>query len=378
MIKPGSTLGMLGGGQLGRMFTMAAHAMGYRVIVLDPDPQSPAGHIADRHLTADYHEAEALHILRTECSAITTEFENVPADTLEILSHHCFIRPSAKAVSVTQDRLHEKSFLRIHQIPTNKFAAIRTESDIDEAVHFVGLPAILKRNRYGYDGKGQYRVRTIQDVRDAFRAMHDAPCILEEMLNFEKEVSVVLARAVDGSITEYPTGENIHENGILDMTIVPARITEATDTQARTIARQVAEKLDYHGVLAVEMFVMPDGRVLVNEMAPRPHNSAHYTLDACITDQFEQQVRVLCGLPAGDPTLLTPVVMVNLLGDLWGSQQPHWEKLFSHTHVKLHLYGKSEARPGRKMGHFNILDRNIENAIALGRQLKKDIAYETR
>lgn len=369
MILPGATLGMLGGGQLGRMFTVAARTMGYRVIVLDPDLKSPAGKIADKHLCADYHDHQALNEMSASCAAITTEFENVPADTLEILSKTCFVRPSANAVAVTQDRINEKNFLFARQIPTNRFAVIENENGIREAFQKIGSPAILKRSRLGYDGKGQWRVTSLDQAMDAFNAMGKVACVLEELLEFQTEISVVLARSVGGSISTYPTGENIHVNGILDTTIVPARVSTEISDRAQSIAKRVAEELNYNGVLAVEMFVMPEGRVLVNEVAPRPHNSGHYTLDACVTDQFEQQVRTLCGLEPGDTRLLSPVVMINLLGDVWGNSQPQWEELLHHPQIKLHLYGKTEARPGRKMGHYNVLSDHTDNALALAREV---------
>lgn len=369
MILPGATLGMLGGGQLGRMFTVAARTMGYHVIVLDPDPKSPAGKIADKHLCTDYHDRQALNEMSASCAAITTEFENVPADTLEMLSKTCFVRPSANAVAVTQDRINEKNFLRTHQIPTNSFAPVHNENDLHEAFQKIGSPAILKRSRLGYDGKGQWRVTSLNQALDAFKAMNSVACVLEEMLDFQTEVSVVLARSVSGAIATYQTGENIHVNGILDTTIVPARVTADISERAQSIAKRIAEELNYHGVLAVEMFVMRDGRVLVNEIAPRPHNSGHYTLDACVTDQFEQQVRTLCGLEPGDTRLLSPVVMINMLGDVWGNSQPQWEKLFHHPQIKLHLYGKTEARPGRKMGHFNVLAENTKDALFIAREV---------
>ena len=373
MILPGATLGMLGGGQLGRMFTVAARTMGYRVIVLDPDPHSPAGRIADRHLNANFLDGGALHELSSGCVAITTEFENVPSDTLDILAKTCFVRPSSNALSITQDRINEKIFLQTHGIPTNRFVPVSTEEEITSAFKLIGSPAILKRSRLGYDGKGQWKASSAAEALAAFRNMDSAPCVLEELLRFKCEISVVLARDVHGQIASYPTAENIHTNSILDTTIVPARVTPTISSKAQKIAHTIAEKLNYHGVLAVEMFVMKDGRVLVNEIAPRPHNSGHYTLDACVTNQFEQQVRTLCGLPPGDTRLLSPVVMINLLGDIWGKTQPAWEKLFEHPNVKLHLYGKSVPRPGRKMGHYNVLDKNITKALNLGKLIKSKL-----
>ena len=376
MILPGATLGMLGGGQLGRMFTVAARTMGYRVIVLDPDPHSPAGRIADRHINANFLDGGALRELSSSCVAITTEFENVPSDTLDILAKTCCVRPSSNALSITQDRINEKDFLVTHHVPTNKFVAVSAEEEIASAFKRVGSPAILKRSRLGYDGKGQWKVESVEEAIEAFHKMGSAPCVLEELLRFKCEISVVLARGVNGHIAAYPTAENIHTNSILDTTIVPARVSRTISAKAQKIARTIAEKLNYHGVLAVEMFVMRDGRILVNEIAPRPHNSGHYTLDACVTNQFEQQVRTLCGLEPGDTRLISPVVMINLLGDVWGKSQPAWENLFDHSNVKLHLYGKDHARPGRKMGHFNVLDKSLTKALNLARSIKAKLTVQ--
>lgn len=373
MILPGATLGMLGGGQLGRMFTIAARTLGYRVVVLDPDPQSPAGTIADLHLKADYHDEKSLDTMSRQCEAITTEFENVPADVLEFLATSCYVRPGADAVRITQDRIQEKKFLLENGLPTNRFAVIRKESDLTTGIETTKLPAILKRSRLGYDGKGQFRIASLQEAVDAFHAMGDVPCALEEKLDFQFEISVVLTRSVTGSCLTYPPGENIHVNGILDTTIVPARVPEESAERSREIAVAVAEKLQYQGVLAVEMFGMPDGRILINEIAPRPHNSGHYTLDACITDQFEQQVRILAGFEPGSTDLLSPVVMKNILGDHWGDSHPRWERLLNYPNAKLHLYGKIGARPGRKMGHLNVLDSDVERALLVGHAILADL-----
>ena len=375
MILPGATLGMLGGGQLGRMFTVAARTMGYRVIVLDPDPHSPAGRIADRHINSNFLDGGALHELSSVCVAITTEFENVPSDTLDILAKTCFVRPSANALSMTQDRINEKEFLQNHRIPTNRFVAVSTEDEVLSAFKHIGSTAILKRSRLGYDGKAQWKIESADEAMDAFRKMDSAPCVLEEFLRYKCEISVVLARGVNGHIAAYPTAENSHVNAILDTTIVPARVSNAISAKAQKIARTIAEKLNYYGVLAVEMFVMRDGRILVNEIAPRPHNSGHFTLDACVTNQFEQQVRTLCGLEPGETRLLSPVVMINLLGDVWSNAQPAWEKLFDHPNVKLHLYGKSVPRPGRKMGHFNVLDKNVTKALKLAKTIQSKLRF---
>jgi 5-(carboxyamino)imidazole ribonucleotide synthase len=368
-ILPGATLGILGGGQLGRMFTIAARTMGYRVMVLDPDGASPAGQMADVHLQADYADHAALKQLGTACAAVTTEFENVPAASLIELASHCRVSPGAAAVAIVQDRSHEKSWLADNGFATAPFALVYSEGDLDAALADTGTPALLKVSRFGYDGKGQARVGTLEEARAAFREFGGQPCVLEGFVELEREVSVVLARDDAGECALFPVAENRHDNGILDVSIVPARVPDSLAAQARDTARAVADRLGYVGVMAVEFFVA-GGRLMVNEIAPRPHNSGHYTLDACVTDQFEQQVRALCGLPLGDTRLLSPVVMVNLLGDRWRNDGPRWGTLLAHPAIKLHLYGKQAARPGRKMGHFNVLDADPAAALQLAERLR--------
>ncbi|MFH1817667.1 MAG: 5-(carboxyamino)imidazole ribonucleotide synthase [Pseudomonadota bacterium] len=368
-ILPGATLGILGGGQLGRMFTIAARTMGYRVMVLDPDAASPAGQMADAHLQADYADHEALKRLGEACAAVTTEFENVPAASLIELANHCRVSPGADAVAIVQDRSHEKSWLAQNGFATAPFALVYSEGDLDAGMADVGAPALLKVARFGYDGKGQARVNTREEARAAFREFDGQPCVLEGFVKLEREVSVVLARSDAGECALFPVAENRHENGILDVSIVPARVPESLAHRACEMARDVADKLGYVGVMAVEFFVA-DGRLMVNEIAPRPHNSGHYTLDACVTDQFEQQVRALCGLPLGDTRLLSPVAMVNILGDRWQGGGPHWNTLLAYPNIKLHLYGKQTARPGRKMGHFNVLDADAGAALQLAEQMR--------
>jgi 5-(carboxyamino)imidazole ribonucleotide synthase len=363
MIFPDAMLGMLGGGQLGRMFTLAAHSMGYRVAVLDPDRFSPAGAIADVHLKAAYQDREALQQLADSCVAVTTEFENVPADSLRWLAAHCTVRPTGDSVAVAQDRIREKRFLVQNGFDVAPYAAIERIDDIDRLDPAL-LPGILKRARFGYDGKGQVRVVTPGDVRAAFVTLGSEACVLEKEVSLACEVSVVAARGADGATKSFPVAENQHRNGILDMSIVPARVSPALAQQAAGCAQAVAVKLGYCGVLAVEFFVTTEGALLVNEIAPRPHNSGHYTIDACATSQFEQQVRTLCGLPLGETRLLAPVVMVNLLGDVWQRGQPAWDAVFGCAEAKLHLYGKHEARPGRKMGHYTVLGTHADDALA--------------
>jgi len=357
MILPPATLGMLGGGQLGRFFVTAAHEMGYQVWVLDPDKNSPAGQIAERHLCVGYDDYAALDEFAEGCAAITTEFENVPADTLDYLGKFVPVRPSAAAVAVCQNRIVEKTFLRDNGLPYGPFAAIRSEDDIKSAAASL-FPAILKVARFGYDGKGQATVNNREEALLAFGRFKGEACVLEQRLTLDYEVSVVLARDEHGHVQCFPTGENQHTNGILDVSIVPARTPACVRSDAEEVAARIAEKLGYIGTMGVEFFVSR-GQLIVNEMAPRPHNSGHYTIDACVTNQFEQQVRALCGLPLGEPRAHSAAVMVNLLGDLWYEgehySEPDWAKLYAIPNLKLHLYGKHHARPGRKMGHFTVL-----------------------
>lgn len=364
MILPDAWIGLLGGGQLGRMFTVAARNMGYRVVVLDPDPLSPAGNIADRHLQQPYTDEAALTELGRICGVVTTEFENVPAQALAFLAPRCPVHPRPESLAIAQDRVREKTFARGHGIETARFHAVHSEADLAAACAEIGGPAILKTSRLGYDGKGQRTVTGLDEVRRAWRDFGGVACILEERLNLERELSVVLARSASGEVVSFPPGENVHVDGILDTTVVPAGISGQLGARARLAAETLARALDYVGVLGVELFVVPGEQLLFNEMAPRPHNSAHYTMDACVTSQFEQQVRAVCGLPLGDTTLLSPVCMVNLLGDLWRNGTPRWDLALANRRAKLHLYGKHEARPGRKMGHLNVLSDSPEAALS--------------
>ncbi|MDO9371453.1 MAG: 5-(carboxyamino)imidazole ribonucleotide synthase [Gammaproteobacteria bacterium] len=369
-VSPGATLGVLGGGQLGRMFAYAARIMGYHVVVLDPDPHSPAAQFADVHLCAGYDDQAALLDLGKRCAAITTEFENVPARSLDMLAALSAVRPAAAVVAIAQDRITEKSYLAGQGFPVAPFAVVRTEQELRAALGNIPAPAILKRSRLGYDGKGQAPVTNLEHAVTAFHLWGDEPCVLEQRVALEKEISVIVARGADGETACFPVAENRHQDGILDVSIVPARISAALAQQASGMAIRLSERLQYCGVLAVEFFVLADDRLLINEIAPRPHNSGHATLDACVTSQFEQQVRTLCGLPLGSTRLLSPAVMVNLLGHLWADGEPHWGELFQHPQAKLHLYGKGEPRPGRKMGHFTCLDESIEQALAAALEIK--------
>ncbi|MCC6161189.1 MAG: 5-(carboxyamino)imidazole ribonucleotide synthase [Nitrosomonas sp.] len=371
-IKPGSMLGMLGGGQLGRMFAMAAQQMGYRVTVLDPAAESPAGSIAERHLQADYLDAQALHELGTTCAAITIEFENVPAQALRTLAQRCVVSPDADSVSIAQNRILEKEFLAGNNFPVGPFIVIHNAQDmhqIDPAL----FPAILKISQFGYDGKGQIRIDKAEDLPEAFSNLGNRPCVLEKRLPLDREISVILARDRLNQITFFPIPENRHEQGILDTSIIPATLSDEITAKACELAGQIASKLNYIGILCVEFFVLEDDRILINEIAPRPHNSGHYSLNACITSQFEQQVRMLCGLPHGSTRLIQPAVMTNILGDLWKNGEPAWNEILRHPQAKLHLYGKRAAKPGRKMGHFTVLAETIEEALQHTQRIRQDL-----
>ena len=367
-VLPGATLGVLGGGQLGRMFCVAARTMGYQLVVLDPDADSPAGRIADQHIQAGYEDSNALDEFADACDVITTEFENVPAESLRYLADKTTVYPSAQSLEIAQNRDNEKHFAKSAGLLPVPYFCIRTEQDVIEAIDVIGGPAVLKSSEMGYDGKGQAVINNAEECAQAFRAMGSVECVLEKKIDLALEVSVIVARNIRGEIVTFPIAENEHINGILHMSIVPARIDINLAQVAQQQAKDLAEALDYIGVLAVEFFISSDGELLFNEMAPRPHNSGHFTKDACITSQFEQQVRMMCGLHPGDTQLISPVVMVNMLGDLW---EPDWTKLLDHPSIKLHLYGKKQARPGRKMGHFNVLSAELEQAISIARKTFK-------
>ncbi|MBC7623160.1 MAG: 5-(carboxyamino)imidazole ribonucleotide synthase [Aeromicrobium sp.] len=365
---PGATLGLIGGGQLGRMFAMAARNLDYRVTVLDPDPLSPAAEFATGHLNTAYTHPISIEEMAKSCAAVTTEFENAPAEVLMQLASRTTVRPSGDAVAIAQDRELEKGFFKTNDFPVGAFAMIKSRADIDAALIAVTLPAVLKTARFGYDGKGQARITNRAQLEATLEQWNYPPTILEQWIPLKLEVSVVLARSARGEISVFPVAENQHVNGILDVTIAPARIAPALAHAAMSIARQVATRLNYIGVLAVEFFVLADDTLLINEIAPRPHNSGHYTIDACRSSQFEQQVRVLCDLPLGDPTQHSPAVMLNLLGDLWRGKDhelaPDWSVVLRHPGAHLHLYGKRAARPGRKMSHVTICEESVEAAFA--------------
>ena len=373
MLREGSWLGCLGGGQLGRMFVHAAQAMGYKVLVLDPDGNGPAAQAADDVIVAAYDDAAAIAAFGKRVAAVTTEFENVPAASLEVLAAAVPTRPDARAVRIAQDRRKEKRFFAEHKLPVGLFAVIERAEDLRNASASL-FPGILKTATLGYDGKGQQRVTSVEQALLAWMSMKQAPCVLEALIAFELEISVLVARSSVGEVRVWPVQENQHINGILDLTLVPARIDDALREKAQTLARQLVVSLDYVGVLCVEMFIIKNG-VLLNEIAPRPHNSGHYTIEACVTSQFEQQVRVLAGAPLGDTSLVQPAVMVNVLGDVWFDAataiQPAWAEILALPGTHLHLYGKAEPRIARKMGHVTCTAASVDEALTIAAAVKK-------
>jgi len=349
---PGSTIGVMGGGQLGRMFAIAARRMGYRVHTFSPDEDTPTGQLADREVAARYDDAAAVRDFARGVDVLTFEFENIPVQTVEWAAECCTVRPAAKVLHICQHRLREKEFLDQAAIPLPGFMAVGSAGDLAVAATELGLPAVLKTAAFGYDGKGQRKIAPGDNLAEAWAPFAGTGAVLEQFVRFEKEISVLVARGADGVTVTYPVCENVHRNHILDVTIVPAGIPAQAAEKARALAVEIAEKLDLVGLLAVEMFLLADGGILINELAPRPHNSGHYSFDASVTSQFEQQLRAVCGLPLGNTDSLRPAAMVNLLGDVWAGGEPDWAAVLAMPDVKLHLYGKAEPRVGRKMGHL--------------------------
>ena len=363
-ILPGATIGVFGSGQLGRMMALAASAMGYRIHTFSPERDSPTGQVADREVVADYHDEDALRDFVQNVQVVTFEFENVPARVAEIAEAAGMpVRPGGHVLHTTQQRAREKQFLASAGLPVAPFGIVTSQAELETALTAIGVPAVLKTAAFGYDGKGQVRIDQASEATDAWSTLGGQPCVLEAFVSFQHELSVVAARGVDGSFVHYGALENIHRNHILDLTIAPARIPAEVADQAVELARAVLEKLDVVGVLCVEFFWADDGRLLINELAPRPHNSGHLTIEAAMTSQFEQQVRAICGLSLGMTTYLRPAAMVNLLGDVWRNGEPDWAAACAIPGVKLHLYGKHSARPGRKMGHLTALASTVEEAV---------------
>ncbi|MBR5941449.1 MAG: 5-(carboxyamino)imidazole ribonucleotide synthase [Neisseriaceae bacterium] len=364
-------LGILGGGQLGRFFAMAAKRMGYQVTVLDPDPDAPAADFADEHICAAFDDEAALEKL-AQCAAVTTEFENVNAEAMIKLAQKTRVTPAGELVAIAQNRIDEKATIRKASLPVVPYQAIRSREDLNENTKQL-LPGILKTATLGYDGKGQRAVKTQTGLLTNLSSLaKDGPYILEKELDLRAELSVIVCRLDNNIVVTFPPAENIHDNGILAFSIVPARLPEELTKRAEVMAKHLAEKLDYVGVLAVEMFVVGDKQqLIVNEIAPRPHNSGHYTLDACVSDQFQQQVRIMCGMPPSRTSLIHPCCMVNILGDMWGEngKEPDWTPLLKSPDTFLHLYGKKEARPGRKMGHFTVFAETADAAYEKAQNL---------
>jgi 5-(carboxyamino)imidazole ribonucleotide synthase len=360
---PGATIGLMGSGQLGRMFAVAARRMGYRVQVFSPEKNTPAGQFADREVTGAYEDEAAVRGFAKDLDLLTFEFENIPRQTVDWCTAECEVRPASSVLHTAQNRLREKDFLSRAGIPVGPYRAVRSAAELSAALGAIKTPAILKSAAFGYDGKGQ---RFIEERVDAGQIWQERPgdeLILEAAIDFEKEVSVIVARGPDGSMATFPVCENMHRNHILDVTVVPARVSAEVEKSAADLARTIAEKMDLVGLMAVEMFLQRDGTLLVNELAPRPHNSGHWTIEGCATSQFEQHVRAVCGLPLGSTHLLSPSAMANLLGDLWQGGEPNWGAALAVQGVRLHLYGKHHPRPRRKMGHLTALASTAEAAI---------------
>ena len=362
VLAPGSRIGLMGGGQLGRMFILAARSMGYRVSVFVPEDSSPAGQVADEETTRDYLDEEAVRAFARSVDVLTFEFENIPQQALQWASEYGEVRPRGEILHTTQNRAREKEFLAAAGFPLPAWANVATAEDLAAAARLTGYPAILKTASFGYDGKGQQRLESDKDARQC--DLSGGPFVLEAKVPFAMEVSVIVARGSDGQMVCYPVCENMHRNHILDTTVVPARVSPDVAGRAEQLARAVAAQLHLVGVLAVEMFLLPDGTLLINELAPRPHNSGHFSIDACVTSQFEQQVRAVCQWPLGSPELLRPCAMANLLGDLWAEGEPNWAAATALGEVKIHLYGKAEPRPVRKMGHLTAFGSSPETALA--------------
>jgi 5-(carboxyamino)imidazole ribonucleotide synthase len=356
LILPGSTIGVLGGGQLGRMFAMAARRLGYRVHTLAPDHDTPTGQIADLEINASYDDMDAVRAFAQAVDVVTFEFENVSAEAIGEAERHAIVRPNGRSLAVAQHRLKEKSFLAEHGLPVVPFAPVRTDADLAAAMSAVGCPSVLKTATSGYDGKGQVRIEKPEDLEAAWTRLGRREAVLEAFLDLDREISVIGARGVDGEWSHFGPIENAHARHILDVSVAPANVSEAIAAQAVDVTHRVMDALDFVGILCIEFFIARDGRLVVNELAPRPHNSGHLTFDACRTSQFEQQLRAVCGLPLGSPEMLQPAAaMANLLGDIWEGGEPNWAAALSLPDVKLHLYGKSSPRPGRKMGHLTVL-----------------------
>lgn len=362
VVLPGATIGVLGSGQLGRMLAIAARRMGYRVHTLSPGEDTPTGQVADLEITADFEDLDAIRAFAKGVDIVTFEFENVSTEAAAAAAELVPVRPSGSALHITQQRSREKAFLADRGFPTTPCAAVHTLDELAVALGIIDVPAIIKTAAFGYDGKGQHRIDSIEDAERVWGLIGHQEVVVERLVDFSHELSVVAARGLDGAFAHYGTIENAHRNHILDLSISPARVPPHTTSEAVYLTCSIMEELMYVGVLCVEFFLTQDGRLLVNEIAPRAHNSGHLTFDACVTSQFEQQVRAVCGLPLGSPAQLRPAAMANLLGDLWVNGEPDWSGALALPGVKLHLYGKSNPRIGRKMGHLTALADTVDEA----------------
>jgi 5-(carboxyamino)imidazole ribonucleotide synthase len=372
---PGSTVGVMGGGQLGRMFAIAARRMGYRVHTFSPDEDTPTGQLADLEIAASYDDEAAVEAFARGVDVLTFEFENIPAQTIAWCARHCAVRPSGDVLHITQHRLREKEFLDRHMLPLPGFKAVSSAGELTAAVTEIGQPSVLKTASFGYDGKGQRLIRPGDNLQAVWAPFHGQLAVLESFVDFAVELSVLVARGIDGAMQTFPVGRNDHANHILDVTVVPFGDPKI-EAAARELACAVAEKIGLVGLLAVEMFLRHDGSLLINELAPRPHNSGHWTFDACVTSQFEQQLRAVCGLPLGATDILRPAAMANLLGDLWEKGEPDWAAALAMPDVKLHLYGKAGARQGRKMGHLVAFGNNAAEAKAKAIEARKRLVRQ--
>lgn len=374
IILPNSTIGIFGSGQLGRMFAIEAAKLGYRVHTFSPDSNSPTGQVADAETAAPYDDLDAVRKFARSVDVITFEFENVPSATVEAAAQMVDVHPKGEILHTTQNRLREKNFLADNGFPVTPFRHIRTLDELKNAVDEIGTPCVLKTAGFGYDGKGQAKIMSADDVEMAFAAMKGNDAVLEAFVDFEKEVSVVCARGQDGEFAHYGIIENEHKNHILDVSFSPALVSEKVYADGVEIARNIAEKFSYVGTMCVEFFLTADDKLLVNEIAPRPHNSGHLTFGPCVTSQFEQQVRAVCGLPLGSTEFFRPAAMANLLGDVWANGEPNWAAALQYPDIKIHLYGKADPRPGRKMGHITTTANNTASAAEAVRSARNELA----
>lgn len=379
MILPGKTIGVLGGGQLGRMFAHAAERLGYRVHIYEPDANGPAGEVSAAETNRPYTDLEALTAFARSVDVVTYEFENIPAEPLWTVEKLVPLYPSSSVLETCQNRMREKNWLRKNNFPHVPFAEVEAGEDLAAAIRKIGIPCVVKTADFGYDGKGQIKVADDASLAKAVASFSKQHCVIEKFIDFKCELSVLVARSTTGEVKVFPVAENIHTKHILDFSIVPARVNDVVRNDAEKLALAIVEKLNVVGLLAIELFLTDRGEILVNELAPRPHNSGHWTLDACVTSQFEQHVRAVCGLPLGDVSVVSPVVMVNILGDAWKWEcdqligDANWSAILKHPKAKLHLYGKKEPRPGRKMGHFTVTSKTAEAALEEARTLKTQL-----